>query len=548
MSREIVCECGHQNPEGTLLCEACGNPLQDESSKDILTMRYEGGARRSQTYTRTPIDKIWNYFSSVKVGVSLIVLVIVAIAIGTIFPQSVYIPPNADPDTFYKDAYGQLGQLYKNLGFDNLYNSWWFVTLLGLLGLSIIVASIDRFIPLYRVLKNQKVTRHERFMKRQRIVSTTLVKDPEGFIKQAKKVLQEKRYKVSEEKGNLLAEKNRFSRWGPYVNHIGLIIVLLAGVLRFVPGMYVKEQVWVREGETKAIPGTNGEYYLQSHKFIFQTYSKSDKQYQQALSQVGQVPKTYQTNVTLYKQKGQTVLGQTPKLKKVENASIKVNHPLIFDHYKIFQADYRLNEMDQMMFKLIDKKTGTDHGHFTVNLFNPNSTYNLGNGYSVKTIGFFPDYYFNKKGDLDTKSQQPINPAFVFRMITPDKPKGEVSFIAIRTNLEPLGKNDYAIKFNGIGMRNASGFVVVKDMTVWIAFLGAIIFLIGVAQGMYWNHRRMWLQRKGSEIWFAATTNKNWFGLKKDITFLIEEAGLSEPIDQLEEKTKQEEIERRRNG
>lgn len=47
LGREIICECGYVNPEGTILCEACGNPLRDDQTKPILTMRYEGGARRS---------------------------------------------------------------------------------------------------------------------------------------------------------------------------------------------------------------------------------------------------------------------------------------------------------------------------------------------------------------------------------------------------------------------------------------------------------------------------------------------------------------------
>lgn len=49
---------------------------------------------------------------------------------------------------------------------------------------------------------------------------------------------------------------------GPYVNHIGLIIFLIGAMLRFVPGMYVDETLWVREGETAQIPGTDGKYYL----------------------------------------------------------------------------------------------------------------------------------------------------------------------------------------------------------------------------------------------------------------------------------------------
>ena len=47
---------------------------------------------RSQTYNKTIVDKIWNFFSSVKVGVVLIVITLIASAIGTILPQEMYIP------------------------------------------------------------------------------------------------------------------------------------------------------------------------------------------------------------------------------------------------------------------------------------------------------------------------------------------------------------------------------------------------------------------------------------------------------------------------
>lgn len=84
---------------------------------------------------------------------------------------------------------------------------------------------------------------------------------------------------MREQEGSILAEKGRFSRWGPYVNHIGLIIFLIGAMLRFVPGMYVDETLWVREGETAQIPGTDGKYYLKTigsrYRHITKTLRKS---------------------------------------------------------------------------------------------------------------------------------------------------------------------------------------------------------------------------------------------------------------------------------
>ena len=171
---EVKCECGHVNPHGTILCEACGKILNDNEGyeSNYVDMRYEGSARRSQTYNKTIIDKIWNFFSSVKLALSLIVITLVASAIGTIFPQEMYIPPNTMPAAeYYQEQYGWLGKLYYELGFHNLYSSWWYLLLIASIGVSLVICSLDRVIPLYRSLKKQKVSRHEGFLKRQRLFS-----------------------------------------------------------------------------------------------------------------------------------------------------------------------------------------------------------------------------------------------------------------------------------------------------------------------------------------------------------------------------------------
>ncbi len=66
-------------------------------------------------------------------------------------------------------------------------------------------------------------------------------------------------------------------------------------------------------------------------------------------------------------------------------------------------------------------------------------------------------------------------------MYTPDKPEGEVSFVAIRENVEPLGENVYKMAFAGVETRNATALTVRKDLTLGILIAGGIIFMIGVS-------------------------------------------------------------------
>src|SRR5690606_37734818 len=138
--------------------------------------------------------------------------------------------PNRDPAVFYEAQYGIFGLIYYQLGFHNLYSSVWYMILIALIGVSLVICSLDRFLPLYKALKIQKPKKHKTFLSRQRLYSESEnVTDEE--LKLVKERLAKMRYNITEENGNLLAEKGRFSRWGPYVNHIGLIIILIAAIL-----------------------------------------------------------------------------------------------------------------------------------------------------------------------------------------------------------------------------------------------------------------------------------------------------------------------------
>ncbi|MDP4163954.1 MAG: cytochrome c biogenesis protein ResB, partial [Bacillota bacterium] len=372
--KDVKCECGHVNPHGTVLCEACGKVLDEQDwDKNLLDMRYEGSARRSMTYNKTIVDKIWNFFSSVKVGIWLILITLVASAIGTILPQEMYIPPVMPADEYYQNQFGWFGKIYYQLGFTNLYSSWWYLVLIASIGVSLVICSLDRVIPLYRALKAQRVTRNEGFLNRQRLFGENENIELEKTLPLLKERLKAKHYHIREENGDLLAEKGRFARWGPYVNHVGLIIFLLGAMLRFVPGMYVDKVLWIREGETVVVPETNEEYYVSNRKFTLQIYDKNkdNKVFGDAIEKNGSIPKNYQSDVTLYKKTGHTIVGEDPKLKKIKDYSIRVNEPLEFNGFSIYQVDYKLNELNTMTFSLTNKNTDVSYGNLTINLYDP---------------------------------------------------------------------------------------------------------------------------------------------------------------------------------
>lgn len=541
--KQIKCECGHVNPEGTILCEACGKPIEGNQhldgneGKKLLNMRYDGTARRSQTYNKSFIDKTWSFFSSVKVGVWLIVITLIASGIGTIYPQEQYIPAEAvsrDPAVFYESQYGMLGKIYYQLGFHNLYSSWWYMLLVALIGVSLVICSLDRFVPLYKALKKQKPKRHVTFIKRQRFYSETEDISNQD-IEKVKGNLKKQRYRVSEQNGHILAEKGRFSRWGPYVNHIGLIIILLAALLRTTSFFYLDEYVWIREGEQKLVPGTDGEYYIENKQFILETYDENDARFKEALKKKGEpIASNYQTDVVLYKKKENSIAGVDPELEKVKEEEIRLNHPLKFSGYTLYQSGYQLNEFHSMTFDLrTNDSNEKSFGSFTINLTNPQSEYELDDGYRVKMEEYYPDYDL-VDGKPKSVTNFPRNPAFVFLVYPPNEDKAEISFVGIGKNIDATGTNQYKLKIQDFDMRNASGLTVRRDYTLPIFALGAIIFMIGVIQGMYWQHRRIWLHPVQNNLLLAAHTNKNWYGLRKDIEKAIADTSICQIVDQQE--------------
>ncbi|OEC02266.1 cytochrome C biogenesis protein [Lysinibacillus sphaericus] len=545
----IICACGHSNPFGTKLCEKCGRPLTEEEKQNkVVDMRYDGTAIRSKTYNKSIVDKIWNFFSSVKVGIALIIITLIAASIGTLLPQEFYVKASdMEKGAYYEDVYGLVGKIYYTLGLSDLYSSWWFQILVGMLAVSIIVASLDRGIPLYKSLKNQRVKRHESFLKRQRIVAEGQVTaSPEETLSKVEKKMTEMKYIVRRDGSALLAEKGRFSRYGPYINHVGLIIFLTGVMLRLVPGFYVDESIWVREGETRAITGMDG-YFIENRDFILETHDNTP-QGEQLKQGVNVVAKNFQTDITLYKQPEDAIAGDTENLEKVKDYSIRVNHPLKEAGYALYQMDYRLNELKQMNFQLVNKTTEQSLGKVGIDLTNPKKEYDLGNGVSVKLLVYTPDFSGFENGVPQTATSVPNNPAFLFKMTTPETPKGETSFVAIKQTLEPLGENQYKMKFDSVETRDMSGFTIRKDRTIPILFVGGIIFMIGVAIGSYWNHRRLWLQvEPDGHVLMAAHVNKNMFSMKKDLDAVTAFAGLPQYKDQLEPSEEGEESTNRGN-
>ncbi|WP_068781773.1 cytochrome c biogenesis protein ResB [Paenibacillus sp. GM2] len=544
------CECGHQNRVGTVLCESCGKPLEDiGDSKGLLEMRYDGVARRSQRVNPNFIDRIWNFFSSVKVAVYLIIFTLVGAMLGTIFEQeSNFI--NFDPTTFYKNKYGQIGEIYYKLGLSHTYESWWFVLLLVMIGASLVICSLDRVLPLYKALSKQRIPKHMQFLTRQKVVYQGLVAEKGSeWVERAVKPLRKKGYRVHTEKAALLAEKQRFSRWGPYIIHIGLIIFLLAVLFRGLPGLHYDQHYWFPEGEETKIPGTD--LYLKNEKFTVEYYSEDEMS--EEFRKTGKVvPKLFETQAVLYECTANCDdPSKEPLLKEVKRHAIQVNDPLTYKGLRVYQFDFDLTpKLRSVQPVLVDKVTGEQYGKFKLEMNNPQQEFKLG-PYTLELKNKFLDFSLNEQGQPISKSRDPNAPAFLFIVKGPDLPEEGSQFIYFPKQIDKERFQQDAINEKLGGLQNkleldvqsmedidiiaSSSYLNIRiDRAMPFVWLGLGIVMLGLIMSFYWQHRRVWLRIDEGILTLGAHTTKNWFGMRREVSSFLSTMGIEADEKSLE--------------
>ncbi|KOR88710.1 cytochrome c biogenesis protein ResB [Paenibacillus solani] len=540
------CDCGHQNPTGTVLCEACGKPLTEEAeAQPVLEMRYDGVARRSQKANPGVIDLVWNFFSSVKVAIYLILFTLIGSSLGTIFPQeSTFL--NIDPSVYYKEEYGQLGHIYYLLGLSHTYTSWWFVLLLVMIGASLVICSLDRVLPLYKALSRQRIPKHMSFLTRQKVVYQGPVE--EGgieWVERVKPIIKKKGYRVRTDGGTLLAEKQRFSRWGPYVLHIGLIVFLLAVLGRNLPGLYMDEHVAFPQGEPVHIKNTS--YYLLNDGFKVEFYTEDDMP-EEFKGKNKVLPKEFQTQAVLYMCEANCDdLDKDPELVEVTRHNIEVNHPLNYKGLKAYQFDYDLTPILRSVSPvLVNSKSGKEYGKITLSINDPQRKYQAGE-YTLTLTQTYTDFGLGDNGKPVNLSPNPNAPAFLFLIEGPDLPKEGIQYFYFPKQIDKERFNQEAINaqlaggeelvsldvlsMDDVDFAESTTYLNIRvDKAMPFIWVGCFIGMIGLIMGFYFTHRRIWLRIDDGILTLGAHTNKNWFGLRKEISAIFK--GMNMEVDE----------------
>lgn len=227
-------------------------------------------------------------------------------------------------------------------------------------------------------------------------------------------------------------------------------------------------------------------------------------------------------------------------LVEVKRHSIVVNSPLEYKGLKLFQADYILNEFSEFTFTLTHKETLQPIGDIVIDLYDPEKYYPLDDGYQVELFEYYPDFELGEDGKPRTKGSVPNQPSFIFIVTIPNQPEEERSWVFLGETVEmPGAENEYALKMKDVKFNSVTGLMVRKDVSLPVLVFGGFIVMIGLMLSFYWQHRRIWIQQDGGQVSIAAHTNKNWFGLKNEVEYVIDQAQLDMDKETLDKEVRE---------
>src|SRR5215471_5475411 len=175
--------------------------------------------------------RLYRTLSNLRTGIVLLILVVLASALGTFILQR----PVTNPAQLTATYSPQTLLWLDRLRLTNVFHAWWFLTLMGLVSLSIVLVSIDRFPNAWRFYARpyRKADSHFRTALPNKIGLP--INDIEEGLHAAERALKKSGWPVERiadrTEPSLYSERHRFSVMAVYIVHASLLLIFAGGII-----------------------------------------------------------------------------------------------------------------------------------------------------------------------------------------------------------------------------------------------------------------------------------------------------------------------------
>jgi len=430
-------------------------------------------------------NSVWDFFSSVKLALFCFFTLAITSIAGTIIPQ------RESPDFYISKFGGTMAKVFHLLNIPDMYNSWWFISLLSLFSINLIVCSINRLPTVWKIVTMDnlatKVNKLEKMSPRARFGTTQPKQQVVAQVEEAMKSSGWKPTQGEDESGTLLfAQKTPWVRFGVYIVHFSILVIFVGAIIGSLYGS--KGSIMGREKSTVPFYFERGTEKRVPFGFDLRIDSFKLSYYDSGM------PKEYTSELTIL-ENGKEVL----------HKAIEVNDPLEYKGYTLYQANYQA--YDDYWITLQNQNTGA------------RETFLAAPGQEIK---------WDEAG---------IRFGIV-NLIPPDRwgryrlkiwfsdNKGEPSvFWLDGETVVSVERPDTAYAFKS-KQSFATGLQVAKDPGVWPVYIGCSLMLIGLIVAFFLSHKRLWVyiyeDDEKTRVLVAGSSNKNKVGFEKMFNTLTE--------------------------
>lgn len=428
-------------------------------------------------------NSFWQFFASVKLALVILFLITVTSIIGTVIPQK-------EAADFYISRYGpKTAQLFAVLDIPDMYNSWWFLALLFLLGFNLVICSIDRFPSVWKQVTSDGLAlppeRLAKMANHKKWKSSGPVAENQAQLNEK---LRGKGFKTtSRENGEstlLFSQKGHWTRIGVYIVHTSILVIFIGAIIGSLGGF--KGSVVIPETQETSkifLFGGKGveelDFTVRCNRFKIDFYPNG-------------MPKEYTSSLTVFEQ-GEEILTKV----------IEVNDPLTYKGITFYQSSY---EPYQDFVVTITTPAGTEKAFII--------PFQQQESWTEEDIKF---------GILNAKvlGQSIVSSKLWFSDVN-ESPATIWIDDGVETEIErPNGTYRVSAK-----QMYATGLQVAKDPGVWWVYIGCGLMLFGLYVAFFMSHRRIWLlltpQGTQTEVLLAGSANKNRAGFERTFEELAE--------------------------
>lgn len=428
------------------------------------------------------VDVIWRFFVSLKLTATLLALLMTGAFFGMFIDQT------AGYEQHMAALAGRelAAQLFTIFELHNVFGSWWFMLLMLLLSLNLIACTLERLPRVWREVFYSDHNLDDEHLTALRQHATIKAGSYDAALAASRRLLVATAGRVTSfERPDavlLFAERQRLARFAAVLVHLSLLIILFGHVANQATGE--DGTLAIPEGESNSTMFLRGPGGLSKRHQLAFAVRCDDFRYE---TFVGGRPKDYESDLVVL-DGGREVLTKT----------IRVNDPLEYRGYKLYQSSYQMTPGEET----IDFQAGPRGGELKKYRAQIGQRVDVGAGLSV-----VPIEVVDQLGTFgEALRLQLFKPDGAVETLTLFKKFGDMD--------ARMRKADPEFRYLGAERRFITVLSVGRSPLAALVFVGFFLLIGGTGIAILLSHRRYWMRVRKldggrAEILFAGMAKRH---------------------------------------